>query len=76
MANSLEKRFPRLRREIRLLLEGDRDFQQLSEDYELLIDSLAGGEFESFRDREEIVGLKSSLEFEALEILMHTRTGP
>lgn len=76
MPSSLETRFPRLLHEIHLLLEGSPEFQQLSDDYELLIESLAAGEFDSNHDKEEIIKLKASLEFEALEILLHTKLIP
>ena len=76
MPSSLETRFPRLQHEIRLLLEGNSEFQQLSDDYELLIESLAAAEFGSNHDREEILKLKASLEFEALEKLLHTKLIP
>lgn len=72
---SLADRFPHLEKEIRQLAENDRRFRQLTEDYELLIRSLPGGRLEAKSDRDEIIELKSSLEFEALVRLTENKPG-
>jgi hypothetical protein len=66
-------RFPHLQREIRMLAEQDQEFRQLSNDYELLIQSLRDKNLQGAGDREELISLKTSLEFEALEILSQIR---
>ncbi len=67
--NSLAQRFPHLRHEIRLLAKRDSSFGQLNEDYKLLLRSLVQIDPEAEADREEMLGLKTSLEVEALERL-------
>jgi hypothetical protein len=71
--NSLLDRFPHLQREICLLVKQDPGFRQLSTDYELLTRSLRDTRPEANDDREEIIGLKTSLEVEALEMLSQAR---
>lgn len=63
---SLVRRFPHLEREIRQQAEIDSTFRQLAEDYELLIRSLPEERLKAKSDRDELIELKSSLEFEAL----------
>ena len=72
---SMLARFPHLQREIHLLVEQDPGFRQLSHDYELLVRSLKNEEVHTPDDREEIVNLKTSLEFEALEMLSQAKSG-
>jgi len=72
---SLLDRFPHLKSEIRQLAKHDPEFQQLAEDYELLIRSLNDSEVQTSGDRQEIIRLKISLEFEALEVLSQSRAG-
>jgi len=71
--SSLLDRFPYWQREIRLLVEKDPGFRQLSDDYDLLLQSLNNTAADATGEREEIIGLKTSLEVEALEMLSQTR---
>lgn len=66
MTESLTQRFPHLEREIRQQAEIDNTFRQLAEDYELLMRALPKERFKTESDRDELIELKSSLEFEAL----------
>lgn len=72
---SLAERFPYMRREIRILLDSDSEFMQLAEDYESLIQLLSHKLPETDSDREELIQLKASLEFEALEKLSIAHAG-
>lgn len=75
MPASLAGRFPHLEDEIRQLAANDKEFRQLADDYELLIKSLPDGRLEAKSDRDEIIELKSSLEFEALVMLSRNKSG-
>lgn len=73
---TLLERFPHLQHEISLLSERDPGFRQLSDDFELLVQSLGDPAFqatEDKKDKEEMISLKTSLEFEALELLSQIR---
>jgi hypothetical protein len=76
---TLLERFPHLQHEISLLSERDPGFRQLSDDFELLVQSLGDSAFqapedkEDKEDKEEMINLKASLEFEALELLSQIR---
>ena len=72
----LVERFPHLRDEINHLLECDLEFSQLSDDYELLIRTLSDQSLKAEKDREEIIALKGSLEFEVLERLTQAQWRP
>ncbi len=70
------ERFPHLQHEISLLSERDPGFRQLSDDFELLVQSLGDPAFQATEDKkdmEEMMSLKTSLEFEALELLSQIR---
>ena len=73
--SALVKRFPHLRGEIDHLIERDLEFSQLSDDYELLIRALSDQSPNADQNREEIITLKDSLEFEVLERLTLVRSG-
>jgi len=66
---SLIDRFPHLRHDINDLAETDPVFRQLSDDYVLLTRSIQDTADEPGGDIEEMMSLKTLLEFEALEIL-------
>jgi hypothetical protein len=70
---TLLERFPHLQHEISLLSERDPGFRQLSDDFELLVQSLGDPAFQATEDKEEMISLKTSLEFEALELLSQIR---
>jgi hypothetical protein len=70
---TLLERFPHLQHEISLLSERDPGFRQLSDDFELLVQSLEDPTLHAMEDKEEMIGLKTSLEFEALELLSQIR---
>lgn len=71
---SLSERFPHLQSEIRSLVRQDSNFRQLNDDYGLLLRSLRDTKNHSDDDKEEIIRLKASLEFEALELLSQTKS--
>jgi hypothetical protein len=70
---TLLERFPHLQHEISLLSERDPGFRQLSDDFELLVQSLEDPTLHAMEDKEEMISLKTSLEFEALELLSQIR---
>ena len=67
--SSLNDRFPHLQKEIQRLAQRNEGFRQLSDDYELLLQSLEVTKPDAEGDRVELIRLKTSLEAEALEIL-------
>lgn len=67
--NSLNDRFPHLQKEIQRLVQRNEGFRQLSDDYALLLRSLDVTEPDTEGDKAELIGLKTSLEAEALEML-------
>jgi hypothetical protein len=70
---TLLERFPYLQHEISLLSKRDPGFRQLSNDFELLVQSLEDPTLHALEDKEEMISLKTSLECEALELLSQIR---
>lgn len=70
---ALAERFPHLEGEIDYLFKRNPDFSQLCDDYELLICTLSGRSLKEDQEREELIALKGSLEFEVLELLSQVR---